>query len=215
MVTRISISAWLVTLSGAGQKTTFISPGATQSCGVASTSVALVLVSGHRALNAAACDVPAPHPPPLPSSRPTGSPSASVGMDGTPEFAVTSGHTGYGHRLWRVRLAVADAPGDGYPAAAAATTASAEIIRAPRQLFLDDDMAMADWLLPAGGGSGSGFIKGGLHKQDVQPMLTEGIETLLALACQLLSNQPRPVPRLLPPPAANMGQDGEDSEDEI
>ena len=36
-----------------------ISRGATRSCGVASTSVALVLVSGHLALNRAAADAPA------------------------------------------------------------------------------------------------------------------------------------------------------------
>lgn len=55
----------------------------------------------------------------------------------------------------------------------------------------------------------------GLHKEELQSQIKEGVGALLALACQMLSTQRRSSPRMILPPPDNQGRDdAETPEDE-
>lgn len=52
----------------------------------------------------------------------------------------------------------------------------------------------------------------GLHKEEFQEQVRDGVNVLLSVACQMIANQRQDPPRLLPPPAGDQDADDQDTE---
>ena len=49
----------------------------------------------------------------------------------------------------------------------------------------------------------------GLHKEEFQAQIRDGVDVLLSVACQMIANQRQDLPRLLPPPTGDHSGDQE------
>ena len=52
----------------------------------------------------------------------------------------------------------------------------------------------------------------GLHKEEFQEQVRDGVNVLLSVACQMIANQRQDPPRLLPSPAGDQDADDQDTE---